>query len=433
MNGTANRSSGIGPRRALAAIVLAGAFASGRAEAAPSLATLYSFGGGLDGSHPEGELAIDAAGALYGTTCGANCGGTGKGTVFRLTPPPGGQGAWSETILYRFGAAATLMGGVSLNPKGRIYGTSDGGGAAGGGYVFKLRPPASGTGPWLDSTLYAFAASKGPVGRPLLDADGNVYAAAPQGGPNSAGSVFRLRPPTSGATPWYRKVLTTFGAAPGQGQAPRGNLVFDGAGNLDGTTVLGGAGSSGSGTVYQLQPPAAGETNWTQLTLYEFAPKNLPTDGANPTAGVVVDSQGNLYGTTSYGGTNGTAKGGCGTIFELSPPVAPATAWTETVLYDFACLDDGARPLAGLVPDGQGNLYGTTSEAGSGQAGTVFELSPPATGQTAWTFTLLYGFSGGSDGGQPVAGLALDEQGRLYGTTTTGGANGGGTVFQLIP
>jgi uncharacterized repeat protein (TIGR03803 family) len=149
------------------------------------------------------------------------------------------------------------------------------------------------------------------------------------------------------------------------------------------------------------------------------------SDGTDPSAGLIADKQGALYGTTRFGGT-----GNGGTVFKLTPPAKGQTVWTETVLYRFCSLpncSDGASPFAGLIADNSGTLYGTTTGGGTG--GTVFKLTPPAKGQTVWTGTVLYGFKGGSDGTDPYAGLIADKQGALYGTMTGGGT--GGTVFKL--
>jgi uncharacterized repeat protein (TIGR03803 family) len=176
-------------------------------------------------------------------------------------------------------------------------------------------------------------------------------------------------------------------------------------------------------------------------------PHDGGSDGATPLAGLIADNRadnrGALYGTTAGGGT-----GNNGTVFKLTPPAKGQTAWTETVLYHFTGGSDGSLPYAGLIADNSGALYGTTQQGGSGcppnGCGTVFKLTPSAKGQTAWTETVLYRFTGGSDGATPRAGLFADKQGVLYGTTTVGGGQSGcpqftalfvgcGTVFKLTP
>ena len=160
-------------------------------------------------------------------------------------------------------------------------------------------------------------------------------------------------------------------------------------------------------------PLEAAHAAWTETALHSFA----GTDGARPQAGLIFDAAGNLYGTTFYGGSLSCDRpSACGTVFELSPPAAGRTAWTEMVLHSFINYTDGARPAAGLIFDAAGNLYGTTYEAGVSHYGTVFELSPPAAGRTAWTETVLHSFGGHGRAG-PAAGLIFDAAGNLYGTT----------------
>jgi hypothetical protein len=172
-----------------------------------------------------------------------------------------------------------------------------------------------------------------------------------------------------------------------------------------------------------------------ETVLYRFT--GFPAEGSSPPAGLIADKQGALYGTTRLGGTSGGVEG-FGTVFKLTPPAKGQTAWTETVLYNFT--GDGFSPRAGLIADNSGALYGTTEGGGTkngrGGVGTVFKLTPPATGQTVWTETVLHSFTGnfngGSDGSNPVAGLIAGKQGALYSTTFFGGNRSeNGTVFKL--
>jgi uncharacterized repeat protein (TIGR03803 family) len=248
------------------------------------------------------------------------------------------------------------------------------------------------------------------------------------------------------------KVLWNFGSS-NDGSTPLGNVVFDHAGNLYGTTKLGGVTPfcTGCGTVFKLSPNSDG--SWTETVLYNFC-ATLGTfsclDGAFPVAGLIFDLKGNLYGTTSSGGANSCpfASGGCGTVFELSPPSSQGAPWTEAVLYSFCatytngtCLD-GALPLGQLTFDATGDLFGTTSTGGTGGSsggccfgGTVFELSRSA---SQWTETVLHNFcaNGGKclDGVGPQAGVTLDRAGNLYGTTERGGDyQGKGVLYKLSP
>jgi len=209
------------------------------------------------------------------------------------------------------------------------------------------------------------------------------------------------------------------------GSNPHGNLIPGPAGTLYGTTEYGGV--SFYGTVFQLVPPAQVYEPWRLITLYSFRNDN---DGARPTDGLILDSKGNLYGTTSD-----SDAGGYGEIFQLSPPSARGGTWTETVLYHFQGGTDGAYPQGGLISDGQGNFYGATESS-------VFELSPPAQPGGTWTFTLLHDFTAGtSDGWSAQDGLVRDQWGNLYGTTLWGGYEGNpdcgeigcGTAFEVSP
>lgn len=246
------------------------------------------------------------------------------------------------------------------------------------------------------------------------------------------------------------KVLWSFGSIANDGFEPVSGLIFDGNGNLYGTTEAGGSGSIPSGTVFKLSPNEDG--TWSETIIYSFCSISGCTDGAAPVAGLVFDQGGNLYGTTIGGGTNycQSAQGNCGTVFELSPPTAQGGAWTETVLYNFCSeglkggCQDGAEPTSQLTIDDSGNLYGTTTTGGTGGmnnvccwGGTVFELSQKGGG---WTHTILYNFCATGkddicpDGAGPQAGVRFDRAGNLYGTTQGGGdlkAAGGGTLYKL--
>ncbi len=254
---------------------------------------------------------------------------------------------------------------------------------------------------------------------------------------------------------WNEKVLYSFQGIP-DGSLPVGGIVFDAAGNLYGATTEGGSSSCISvaqcGTVYQLVPSAKQGGPWTETVLYVFK-GNASQDGASPAGGLVMDSAGNLYGTTAYGGTGncvllGTLMG-CGTVFELSPPIQNGGKWTETVLYSFPTAKQGYLPNGDLVFDSAGNLYGAT-QYGGGQGttcngfyqycGAVFELSPPKQKGGKWTERVLHGFRSGTDGAAPNGGLVLDSKGNVYGTTFGGGNESGqcgkvgcGTAFELKP
>jgi uncharacterized repeat protein (TIGR03803 family) len=245
---------------------------------------------------------------------------------------------------------------------------------------------------------------------------------------------------------WKEKVLYSFQGIP-DGSGPVGAVVFDQAGNLYGATTEGGSSSCHSvtqcGTVFQLAPPAQQGDPWTETVLYVFK-GNASNDGATPVGGLVIDSSGNLYGTTGYGGTGDCIlvglRLGCGTVYELSPPAQKGGAWTETILYSFPTAKQGYLPNGDLVFDSAGNLYGATMFGGGfgttcdpfyQYCGSVFKLSPPKTKGGKWTEKVLHGFAGGMDGLAPTGGLILDDKGAVYGTTSGGGGPGWGTAFEL--
>jgi uncharacterized repeat protein (TIGR03803 family) len=235
-----------------------------------------------------------------------------------------------------------------------------------------------------------------------------LYGTASSGGSSRHGVVFALN--ESGE----ETVLHEFTGG-SDGASPEGLLVMDKAGNLYGTTRLGGV--SDAGAVFKVTRKGA------ETVLYSFKGK---ADGANPVAGLAIDKVGNLYGTTTKGGPSND-----GTVFELAVPKVTGGAWGEEVLHTFGEDKDGASPVAGVTLDASGNLYGTTAAGGTYGYGTVFQMTPSSSG---WKESVLHEFELQSDGGVPYAGLVLDSKGDLYGAATdggAGGANGGGTVFEL--
>ena len=401
---------------------------------------LYSFAGGpTDGSRPEAGLIFDAQGNLYGTT--TQGGAYGNGAVFELSPKEGG--GWTKTVLRSFNQGtdgSSLLGSLVFDKDGNLYGTASYGGLNGGGTVFELSPGAGGV--WIFKVLYSFGPGNGngesgpsyPEANLILDSDGNLYGTSESGGHDNFGTVFELSPSTGGE--WTLNVLHTFYTGPNasnDGQFPYGGLIFDAEGNLYGTTSGGGANGSLNGTVFELSP--AGGGSWTEKVLWSF---NTPSNGdaTHPAAALVFDAKGNLYGTGSQGGNTGTNDGA---VFELSP--GADGAWTEKVLWNFAGgPSDGSQPWDTLILDAQGNLYGTTIHGGpNGYAvqgcycgGTVFELSPATGG--AWKENILYSFEAtGTAGFNPWDGLVADAAGNLYGTTGDNASNfyQNGTVFEL--
>ena len=367
---------------------------SSGALAAPVETVLYRFTSADDGANALAVLISYHQGALYDTT---EIGGTGSvGTVLKLTPPAKGQTAWTESVLYSFKGGsdgATPIAGLIADNSGALYGTTAGGGSGNNGTVFKLTPPAKGQTAWTETVLHSFKGGSGgatPIAGLIADNSGALYGTTAGGGSGNNGTVFKLTPPTKGQTAWTETVLYSFKGGSG-GATPIAGLIADNSGALYGTTAGGGSGNNG--TVFKLTPPTKGQTAWTETVLYSF---KGGSGGATPIAGLIADNSGALYGTTAGGGS-----GNNGTVFKLTPPTEGQTAWSETVLYSFKGGSGGATPIAGLIADNSGALYGTTAGGGSGNNGTVFKLTPPAEGQTAWTETVLYSFKGGSGGASP--------------------------------
>ena len=428
-----------------------------------------------DGNQPFAGLIADSSGNLYGTTKGGgstngsdcNVGYCGYGTVFKLAPS---GSSYTKIVLYNFCSqsdctdGANPFAGLIVDAAGNLYGTTNHGGANGGGTVFKLAP--SGVG-YTESVLYNFCSQSqggaactdglGPQAGLIEDSSGNLYGTASSGGTGpgmfngyGGGTVFMLSPSGSGYnyTVLYNFCPTSSTALCLDGAAPLSGLIEDASGNLYGTTALGGAGTHasecegvGCGTVFKLSP---GSSGYVETVLYSFCSQGGSncTDGGYPYAGLIEDASGNFYGTTSAGGVNSCDSPGCGTVFKLAPN--SGGSYTESVLHSFD-YTDGASPDAGLIEDTSGNFYGTTSNGGTGfswecvgcGSGTVFELSPSSNG---YTESVLYNFcsqsQGGSlcaDGAVPMAGVIQDASGHLYGTTEFGGVNGNdwGTVFKL--
>jgi|HubBroStandDraft_6_1064221.scaffolds.fasta_scaffold222450_1 uncharacterized repeat protein (TIGR03803 family) len=400
------------------AVVIDGDSASAQTER-----VLHNFGGPGDGWEPVGGLLFDSSGNLYGPTFygGSNneCGTKGCGTVFELRANPVGN--WSETVIYNLdgGQGAHPVSPLIFDPQGNLYGTAwcNQEYCYYQGEVFQLSPNSNGT--WTPTTLHAFPAFLFDGGSPVslvLDDSGNLYGEAQWGGLNNTGLIFEL----NRAKGWRESLLYVFGPyLQGDGANPVGAFARDAEGNLYGTTQSGGA--DRLGIVFELMPE--GSVFWRKKVLYTFSDhiNTIPN-------GVSFGPDGNLYGTTQGGGANGR-----GSVFSLTPN--SDGTWSETDLYAFSGGSDGAGPLAGVVFDGSGNLYGTTAFGGTGcngsGCGTAYQLSPSPGG--GWSESILYRFTGGLDGGSPGGVLVLDQVGNLYGVTGVGGiyGNPGGVVFEI--
>jgi hypothetical protein len=357
---------------------------------------IYQFQGegSKDASVPTSGLIFDAAGNLYGVTAHGGTGTcvlvgikAGCGTVYELSPPTQQGGAWTETILYSF------------------QGGND-------GYF-----------PW---------------GNLVLDKHGNLYGATQFGGGKGTtcdiiyggqcGTVFKLSPPKQKGGAWTEKVLRSF-AGGTDGANPNGGLVINTEQAIYGTTYSGGNqgcksdSSIGCGTAFRLTEPTKKRGEWTQKRIHVFQGRD---DGGGPNGSLVCDARGDVYGTAGGGGV-----GQNGVAFRIAH--STGGHWTETVLRSFAGGDDGSGPSSGLVFDNSGNLYGTAL-GGKNHLGVVYRLAPPLHG-TSWSVTILYNFTGSPDGNHPLAGVVLEGAGKLYGTTIWGGTGsacqgGCGVVFE---
>jgi uncharacterized repeat protein (TIGR03803 family) len=382
----------IGRSVTLLLIVIAGVV-SAHAQL-PKYTTLHSFSKS-DGSIPNASPIQDENGNLYGTTYKG--GGRNAGTVFKLDP------SGNLTTLHEFGLGDGAGPNAALvrDVNGNLYGTTSGGGsracAYGCGSIFRI--DANG----VFTSLHLFAGGtdgETPLGGLLLDQNGNLYGTTRYGGISGNGTIFKLQPDGSLIT------LYLFKAYP-DGEQPFAGLVADAMGNMYGTTWAGGT-AFNYGTIYKLD--ASGK----ETVLYRF---RGAADGSSPNSGVILDDAGNLYGTTAGGGGSGGGFGP-GVVYKLDSNGA------YTVLHTFSDAG-GVTSYAPLVRDGNGNLYGTTILGGLRNFGTVFRLEPSG------RYRVLHNFLGGRDRGRNYSGLFRDNAGNLYGTTTRGGTDTVGTVFEI--
>jgi len=459
---THKKLSSVASRLLLFALVLA-LVATASAEWKEKV--LYSFQGGTDGQLPVGSIVFDSAGNLYGATTqggATNCSPLADcGTVFQLTPPAKEGDPWTETVLYTFKGAKyrdgdAPAGGLLIDSQGNLYGTTAYGGTGdcvllgvkgGCGTLYELSPPSEKGDAWTETILYSFPTAKQgylPNGDLVFDGAGNLYGATEYGGTEGTtcdgfyggqcGVVFELSPPKTKGGKWTEKVLHSF-ASGTDGANPNGGLVLDGKGAVYGTTFGGGTegGECGSGGCGTAFGLKPPTRKGGTWAEKQLHVFNVVSDGANPNAGFVFGKTGNLFGTVYAGGTNGD-----GAVFELVGPNGGRGSWRATVLYRFGDGKTGENPAAGLAIDTNGDLCGTTY-VGNPFYGTVFKLKPPSRTDGAWTFGTLYGFTGVPDGAQPAAKLISDKHGNYYSTTTQGGSGTGcgfagcGTVFEVGP
>jgi uncharacterized repeat protein (TIGR03803 family) len=366
--------------------------------------------------------------------------------VLALSAATQSQAVPVETVLYSFSGTGTNpdgarpMTGLVAGPDGNLYGTTSEGGdsTCTCGTVFRLTPPPQGQTKWTETVVYNFQGypndGQAPFATLIFDQAGNLYGTTLLGGAAQSGTVFMIQGAT-GPNP-TETLLYQFAGPAADGQFPYAGITLDTAGALYGTTMLGG--TKDQGMVFKLSGGALS-------VLHNFAGGK---DGGQPFGGVIFDPNGNLFGTTSSDGTSGWSGG---TTFRLAPN------GTETVLHRFTDVIigggrgdpfDGGIPIGNVTLDAAGNVYGATEIGGSGNiegestnAGTVYKLAAPKSGGSKWKETLLHSFNGNTgnalttDGANPMGRLLMDAAGNLYGTTFAGGQSdsAAGTAFELSP
>jgi uncharacterized repeat protein (TIGR03803 family) len=365
---------------------------------------IHNFTGvGNDGATPYGGPILDSSGNLYGTTYLG--GSTGNGSVYKMSP---NGSSWTYSSLYSFkgitDGSGPAFGSLAMAGGRALFGTTEGGGTFGTAFAICSCPSR-------EVQIHDFGTGTDgaqPIASVVMDSKGDLYGTTSLGGVYQNGTVFQAI--RSGQT-WAESVIYNFTGGD-DGASPPAGVTLDANGNLFGTSSFGG--TNGVGVVYELSSSRSG---WTQTVLYNFQGLD---DGQNPVGGVILDKAGNLYGTTFSGGINGG-----GTVYKLSPS---ASGWTLTTLYSFTGAFGG--PYNKLTFDAKGNLYGATNSDGPFNLGSVFKLSP-ANGN--WTYTDLYDFSGGSEGGLPYGSVAVDAEGDVFGTAVVGGSDNQGVVFEITP
>ncbi len=377
---------------------------------------LWNFSGGSDGSEPWSNYFIaDAKGNLYSVT--ASGGSYSAGVVFMLTP------AGEETVLYEFkgqsnGDGASPHGRLAFDAQGNLYGTTQGGGTNNTGTVYELTPAQGGG--WTEQVLYTFSAAGTDGANPsagiVFAKDGTMYSTTANGGAGGAGAIFSLKKTSKG---WTQKVIHSLNY-PGDGGFPYDGLMMDASGDLYGAAPSGG--SSGYGVIYRL---SQGKQGWTETVIHNFTDQNGDGSGLY-WIDLISDGAGNIYGATSFGGTNTT-----GNVWELVYSKSKKT-YAESILYEFGASGsgDGNNPYGGLVMDSKGNLYGTTVNGGTSGIGMVYQLTKQG---KAWKETALHEFAGGADGSQPTGNLYIDGKGRLYGMAEMGGSSNQGVAYRVKP
>jgi uncharacterized protein (TIGR03437 family) len=418
------------------------AIADARLARAQEYKLIYSWVGKTGIYEPGSPMTMDSQGNLYGTLAGG---------VFKLSPPSVAGGQWTEQVLIESTGPSVRVPshGLLFDAKGNLYGVSTGEGQVDGqavtGYIAEVSPPSTPGGTWTSQILYVFSADEttsstnceAPQSYLNMDSKGNLYGTCINAGANGLGGVYELSPPSQAGGQWTVQLLHSFAndGVDGNGPGPEAGLILDAQGNLYGTTENGG--TYDGGVVFELSPGTGGE--WTETILYALGEE----DGGTPYGAVVFDHQGNLYTTLYNGGIHPTGGGGIGAVIELSPPAKQGSEWTMTQLYAFhGTTTDGASPATGVLFDSAGNLWGTTAHGGpyystgpGNTAGALFELMPQAGG--GWMEVVRHFFGGPGDVLAVNAPLVIDGKGNLYGGGSGGAANcpsnGCTGIFEYTP
>jgi len=385
-------------------------FAAAVAQA-QTITVLHNFTGGADGSYPTAGVTFDQQGRIYGTA--SSDGRYDSGVVFRLVRE--GEG-WVLTPIYSFNFhdhdGTIPYSRVVFGPDGLLYGTTNVGGGADFGTVYSLRPPATACTTavcsWDETILYSFTGGADGgypyYGDLIFDQAGNIYGTTYAGGASGGGVVFKLTRSGSG---WTESVPWSFTRG-SDGANPLSGVIFDNAGNLYGTTSSGS--SNRLGAVYELSPTQSG---WSETTLYSFT----NNDNGGGSGGLIMDAHGDLFGITG-----GTDSGGA--AYELTPQNG---SWSFTLLQAFQG-EFGA--LAAPTFDTHGSLYGPLPNGGSDDLGEIFRLTPSG---NQWLYTPYYQFVSSGSGAEPYGAVIFDASGNMYGTAFVFGAGGEGTVWEITP
>jgi len=358
------------------------------------LTTLSSFNS-ANGKNPYAGLVMGSDGNFYGTTLAG--GSSNNGSIYKITS----SGSLTTVCSFTGTSGATLgsnpAAALLLGSDGNFYGTTYSGGSSNNGTVFKITPSGSLT------TLCSFNSSNGknPYAGLIQGSDGNFYGTTYSGGSRGYGTVFKITPSGS--------LTTLYSFRSSTGRNPYGGLLQGSDGNFYGTTYSGG--NSNYGTVFKITPSGS------FTTLCSFSGTSGTTLGSNPSAALMLGSDGNFYGTTYLGGSSNY-----GTVFKITPSGSLATLCSFSGTSGTTL---GCNPTAALVLGSDGNFYGNTDSGGSSNYGTVFKITPGG------LFTMLYTFTGGVGGANPQGALVLGGDGNFYGTTYSGGSSNYGTVFEL--